>query len=280
MAASDTPTPNHPNGHIAEELAPWTLSGLRGVCHPALAQFLRDNPPPSLRDSPHCTRMLKRGRSSVFEIVIPAGVQLPFQRLVVKQAREKNTAAFLASPWRRSKAWRSLRAARHLLKHGLDTPVPVAVLEHRRGPFVDESYYITESVDGVKVRHRFAEVADSPEVVRALMQRVADYARRMHASGLVHGDFNLANFLVSDNRLALVDLNRSRIASRLSALARVHDIGRLYWRAYRGEFFDLYAGGDAAIVKLRWFFDAYRGWRIRRGKALEAVRGGGRKTAR
>jgi heptose I phosphotransferase len=95
---------------------------------------------------------------------------------------------------------------------------------------------------------------------RALLQRIADIARRMHSAGLNHRDFYLCHFLVHDRdwsqwkaadavELTLIDLHRVQRRERVPERWLVKDLGGL-----------LFSALDAGLTRrdLLRFIAAYR----------------------
>ncbi len=134
----------------------------------------------------------------------------------------------------RTRAERSLRIARHLLAHGLDTPEPLGI-----EVTPEESVLVVRKVEGaVEVRAFFLRRNDPSlgalplrssfeEVLTAL----ALFARRMHDSGVFFRDFSDGNILVTDGesgpRLWIVDLDRARIRRPpLATFTRLRDLSR------------------------------------------------------
>jgi hypothetical protein len=106
-------------------------------------------------------------------------------------------------------------------KHGLATVIPVAAGQRIIDFFRVESFLITEdfspfiSIENLLLDHS-AFLADMKDMQkrRTLLEKISDYARRMHASGLNHCDFN-SNHVLLDydekgerSRIILVDLQR------------------------------------------------------------------------
>ncbi len=133
-----------------------------------------------------------------------------------------------------TRAERSLRIARHLLAHGIDTPEPLGI-----EVTPEESVLVVRKVEGaVEVRaffHRRSDPSLGPLPLRSSFEEVlhalARLARRMHDSGVFFRDFSDGNVLVTDGesgpRLWLVDLDRARIRRPpLATFTRLRDLSR------------------------------------------------------
>lgn len=255
----------------------FTHNGYSGFGLPAFVEYFKKNCTVVLCDSSPDAAILKKKANIVYKTPLLPGTGVPFSNIVVKKCLSRNIVMFLISPFRKSKAQRSFNAARHLLSHNCDTPHPLACIEKRKWGFITESYYITEFVDHcVKVKRFVRQYPEGKEELQTLLYSVADYVSRMHDAGMIHRDCNLANFLVSgegdEKRLILIDLNRYQVKKHISAFARVCDIGRLYWRELRPEFFRIYCTKHPEVSQWEWFFNFYYTWRKKRRKVKNWLR--------
>jgi len=105
--------------------------------------------------------------------------------------------------------WRVIQEVRSL---GILTATPVALGQQTAGSAATRSFLITAEIPGAVEGIAWAEQLPAPERRRFLL-RVADLARRFHATGLVHKDFYLGHVLVSpgadEPKLFLIDLQRA-----------------------------------------------------------------------
>jgi tRNA A-37 threonylcarbamoyl transferase component Bud32 len=133
---------------------------------------------------------------------------------VIKRYNTKNRWHAVRRAFRTSRAINCWRAASWLTKAGVDTPRPVAVLEERRlGIIRARSYFLCERVAG----ETLDQALGRPGIHRStLIDRAADVVARLRQNGIAHGDLKATNFIVSEDRLCLVDLDATR---RLSGRA-------------------------------------------------------------
>ncbi len=244
-------------------LLPYSRNEYKGFIRPSLIPWIDSNGLEKLLDKNSAAEIIKEKPNLIFRIKVRD--LKPFSDIVVKKFYHRNFLQFIMSPLKKSKSVRSFTAAKHLLANGLDTPLPLCVIDRRRFGFIKESYYITEYIGkNQKVKHCLLENPINEDKVLKLIDLVADYCKSMHGSGMIHRDLNLANFLITKNRLVLVDLNRSRIRKSIGYFSRVKDIGRLYWRRYRSHFFQIYAENEKRLYNWKWYFDLYYIWRKKR----------------
>lgn len=151
-------------------------------------------------------RVLKHDGTTTVAVVSDAR-----RRWVVKRYNTKNRWHAVRRALRTSRAVNCWRAAAWLTEAGVETPRPVAVLEERRlGTLKGRSYFLCEHVDGDTLLEALAR----PGVDRpTLIERAAGVVRRLARHGIAHGDLKATNFIVSGERLFLVDLDAARRAS-------------------------------------------------------------------
>jgi tRNA A-37 threonylcarbamoyl transferase component Bud32 len=163
----------------------------------AMAAFL-NNPDAVLKEE----RILKDGNSSTVFLI-----ELSGRLLVVKRYNMKNMWHATRRSYRQSRAWMSWRNA-HLLKSiGVNTPNPVAMMEKRLGPLRSVSYILTEYVDGTDTYHLLNSDKAGEIDLFGLVKQFGELFRRFASSSISHGDFKATNFIVSDKKLFITDLD-------------------------------------------------------------------------
>ncbi len=166
-----------------------------------VALFLED--PNPIVDS---GRLLKDGNSATVSLVEIGG-----QKFAVKRYNIKSFFHGLKRCIRPSRAWVSWRNAHRLsFILGIPTPKPIILIENRWGPFRSTAYFITEYIEGVDIYnllHSDDEKDVNPENITmqigALLQRLAD-------ASISHGDFKATNFILSNRKIFIVDLDAMR----------------------------------------------------------------------
>lgn len=133
------------------------------------------------------------------------------RRWVVKRYNTKNRWHAVRRALRTSRAENCWHAASWLRAAGIDTPRPVAVLEERRFNILrGRSYFLCEFIDGETLAHVLRRNCAG----RARwVEQAAGIVRRLRDHGIVHGDLKATNFIVSGERLFLVDLDAARRGS-------------------------------------------------------------------
>lgn len=189
-------------------------------------------------------RIYKERPNLIFEAKLLPDQGFPWPSQVVKSFRWRGLQR-LFSPFKRSKAMKSYRAAKHLREHDLLTPMPLGVVEYRKFGFVIKNAYVTEVIDGQMDLKKYRyNLPQGPQAMEDMLTELASFIRKMHDSGLWHRDLNLSNFLLAEHgaerRLYLIDLNRSRIKLNLSIYQRAMDLARLDLGQWQELFFNFY----------------------------------------
>ncbi|RME36893.1 MAG: hypothetical protein D6788_10665 [Planctomycetota bacterium] len=143
--------------------------------------------------------ILKAGARSLVlkaELSTPAG-RVPF---VAKRFLPDTGWRRLAAVFRPSRARRSFERGWDLLRLGLRTPTPIAVIESRRG---GGSWLITGFVDGltdlddIALRRLSAlPLSEQHRIKRRLSERVVEFLVRLRLAGYAHRDFKAANVMI------------------------------------------------------------------------------------
>lgn len=117
---------------------------------------------------------------------------------------------------RRPKGERAFRYASVLHSHGVDTPEPVAYMEHRNAGLLLDSYLVTMRCD---YAHRLYELGNATaDVYEPMAMALAAFTAHMHDEGILHLDYSPGNILWekgADGRyhFSVVDINRMRFGS-------------------------------------------------------------------
>lgn len=135
------------------------------------------------------------------------------------------------------------RAIRRLTELGVGTMRAVAFGLSGSNPAWQRSFIVTEELaPTVSLEDYCLDWVKHPPAVRlkrALIERVAQAARRMHAGGVNHRDFYLCHFLLhldppptaERSRLSLIDLHRAQIRVNTPRRWRNKDLAALYFSA-------------------------------------------------
>jgi len=213
------------------------------------------------------------GRNYLYtaDMTTPTGV-VP---VVVKQFRNQGWRKKLDRRLRGSKATRSWRVAKELLRVGIESPEPIALVESDRldGP----SFFISRLLDDAsEVREFFRRLNSEPEVpgpfpeVEPLdfLGRLGRHARGLHDAGIIYRDLSMGNVLAitegPEPELSVVDFNRARIHQQPGVYRRTRDICRqpVIKPEHRAAFLKGYWGAVPPRWSFKWWFyglsvDAY-----------------------
>jgi len=125
---------------------------------------------------------------------------------IIKEYCEKGSRRWLHVLLGRTRALNSFRRARQLAAAQIGTPRHLFVASHL-GLFQASSFLIMEKSPGEQL---FAMIFDQPKrpISRTVLENVATLTKRMHQTGLTHGDLHSRNLLVlPDESVEIIDLD-------------------------------------------------------------------------
>lgn len=212
--------------------------------------------------------------------------------VVVKQFRNHGWRRALDRRLRGSKATRSWKIAKVLIRAGLKTPAPVLLAESTEAE--GNSHFVAALVEpAFEVRHFFRRLQGHPDPGEfpeiddlVFLRRLGALARSLHDQGIWYRDLSLGNVLAhpvddGDFELYLVDFNRAKIKSHLGVWRRSRDICRfpIVERQHRIAYLEGYWGKAPSFWNPRWWFFvlSVRGY-ILKHQIKNAIRGKGTNT--
>ncbi len=237
---------------------PLSLPAFKGRFHP-------DFPYPSLAEKisacdllfqdPSC-QILLNGRNRVGKLQFSLYEEQTIN-VVVKEFKvrgiDKLKTLFLPS-----KAYKAWRGGLVLAKNSIPAPDPVAYLEKKKSPFIDQSFYFSLFVDGAEeIRHLLKQLPE--QEMGRLIQALASHLSSCHDKGILHRDLSDGNVLVKKNSdeeysFIFIDTNRVRIKRRLGTLSRIKNLIRFGIPASFQRFFLEKYLGSARLNSLVWIW--------------------------
>jgi len=167
------------------------IYGVRKHCSESMMRALESVTTPS-----PAAEYLKRGESSLVYTVEVDGY-----KKVVKHSRNKTFGRLLRRCLRRSRASNSWYFSHLLLEAGVSAPQPMALVERKWGPFVLESWFISEYVEA----DTLLDIWYYEKPTASLLAQVKNIFSVMRFLGISHGDMKATNLLVVENRIFLID---------------------------------------------------------------------------
>lgn len=121
-------------------------------------------------------------------------IEIDGKNYVYKEPREKNRRKWqrFLSIFRGSESKREYQNIKNILKAGFNAATPYLAVEEKRGAMVVNSYLLYSYIEG-----RDGRGED--------MEAIAQELREIHKKGYLHGDSHMANFLVGDGKIYLID---------------------------------------------------------------------------
>jgi tRNA A-37 threonylcarbamoyl transferase component Bud32 len=141
-------------------------------------------------------------------------VQIAGRDLVVKRYNIKGLRHWLRRCLLPSRAMVSWYNALRLFSVGIATPMPVAMIERRYGPFRGVAFFITEYQEGVVANEFFRSSPDYLEYGTQVREAINHVTETLHAAGLTHDDWQFHNILLVDHQPLVLDLDHMRYFSQ------------------------------------------------------------------
>lgn len=140
-----------------------------------------------------------------------AVVPISSQQFVVKRYNVKGFWHALKNCLRKSQALKSWENCHYLIKLGIPTVKPIAIMEKRFGPFRRTTYFISEYIEGIRGCDYFGRNAKPLAEWGQVIENIKTILKKMFAAHIVHSDFQYGNILIADNIPLLLDLEHIRI---------------------------------------------------------------------
>jgi len=190
-------------------------------------------------------------------------------RVCVKGYRFLGVLYALKNMLRRTRALKSWTAANALVVRGIDTPLPLAMVERRWGPLVRESFYLCSWLDAAQPLNAYIQTAAglaARQTRAAFLTACALAIRKLHVGGIYHADLKSNNILVTEKAggtwsFSFVDLDRVSFQRRLSFQQRANNLAQINASVCarmtardRLFFFRAYARGTPCLAERRRYY--------------------------
>jgi tRNA A-37 threonylcarbamoyl transferase component Bud32 len=170
----------------------------------------------------------------------------------------------------KTRALKSWIAGNSLLVRGIDTPLPLALLEKTSGPFIKESFLIMQWLEGAvelndyvtQLHKRNITAHEKDLFVASLAQTIRD----LHDKNVYHADLKSTNILVLETgstawKFYVVDLDRVLFKQKLTFNERANNLAQinasvssLMTAKERLKFFAIYAKGTALFKEKKQYY--------------------------
>jgi len=196
----------------------------------------------------------QRNKVGVARIPMSSG---PPKEVVIKEFTPRGIVR-LKSLLQPSKAVRAWRGALALKARSLETALPAAYLEERRGGLVGRSFFFAERVAGAEeIRSLFRRLP--PAQLDPLLTALAGHLSLCHDRGILHRDLSDGNILVRKSESGrfifyLLDTNRIRLRKKLGSFRRAKNLIRLGVPAAFQKKFLLRDSGARPFRRSHWFW--------------------------
>jgi len=121
-----------------------------------------------------------------------------------------------------SRAMCEYRKIIKLQERGLRSPDVVGYLQYGR---MSPSFIVVSATEGTELGVLLPQMNESER--NELLRRLGEYVRKMHSSGVHHGDLHPGNIFVDDGRFVLLDMPRCRFSKQVSESRGLRDVASL-----------------------------------------------------
>ena len=209
--------------------------------------------------------VLQNSRKSIITLVEREGEE----SLCVKENRFIGFFYLLKNLFRKSRAMRSWIAANGMLVRKIETPLPCAVIERKRGLFITKSFIVTKYVTGANEINDYINIFRNTSVKHnkaSFVKACALFLRKVHDAGVYHTDWKSNNLLVTNNlenswNFHLVDLDLVLLREKLSFYHRANNLAQLNASISsimtvkdRMKFFNFYAKGTSLYSERKKYY--------------------------
>jgi len=133
-------------------------------------------------------------------------LEISKQTLICKRYNIKNAWHGLLRAFRESRASRSWRNAYRLHAFKIATPLPVALVEQRFGPIRRRAWLFMPYINGTSVHDFFRDESKTNQQQDVANQFALLFDKMVQAK-LSHGDMKATNFIYSEEKLFVIDLD-------------------------------------------------------------------------
>jgi len=201
--------------------------------------------------TPHLSVLLKDGR-----------------RMVIRRYSHGGWLRFLTRDlyFLGSRSFQELNLIGEIRSSGIPTVQPIGAIHVSIFPLFYKAYFLSLQIPNAEdLTHYLLKIRSYPsrdQIIekRKIIHDVAILLRHFHQEGFYHGDLQLKNILVAENRPLLIDFDRSYRKKVLTLMERINNLLRLNrsvekWkrlglpltRTDRWRFFLAYSEGDPRI---------------------------------
>ena len=150
--------------------------------------------------------------------------------VVLKVHHPHGAADVVRSALRPSRARREWRAARYLYGAGIPTPEPLAMLERRRGPLLEQAASASRHL-ATRKTFEPALLSMPGAKARVLLERATALVRALHDRGVSHRDLHSGNVLVGPGpgdraTIHVIDLHKVRVGHPVGRRRRAAELGQ------------------------------------------------------
>lgn len=153
----------------------------------------------------------------------------------------------LSTTWKyfllRRKILTEWRIMNRFVDVGVPTASPVALGIHRRGGFLQEAFFITQSLgETITLRQFYNQNIRTDLEKGQFMEKLASYLHFLHQKGVLHHDIHIENIIIPADKshplsFHLIDLYKARLKRNLSEKKKLLNLAQLLFATYKLRIF-------------------------------------------
>ena len=188
------------------------------------------------------------------------------QILCVKRFQCNGYKYLAKNLFRKTRAMKSWIAANAFMVRGVETPLPLAIVENKTGMLCAESFFITRWLPEVSELNDYIGSLEQGKNKNAFIKAFALTIRVLHEKKILHADLKSNNILVSDKganewNFFFVDLDRVYFNKKLKFIRKANNLAQINASVSsfmtpkdRLKFFRFYAMGTAAFADRKKYY--------------------------
>lgn len=169
------------------------------------------------------SKLLKNGNSASVALA-----KIDGRKVVIKRYNYKKNMKTFIRRFRKSRASISWSNAFRLKNYGLNTPEPIALIETYTGPMMQFAYYICEYIEGTDLDHYCKDPTNSNKLpdIKIEMESIFSVFKKCQ---ILHGDCKATNFIYSNDRIYIIDLDAMKEFSNSEKFTHKHQKDLKRW---------------------------------------------------
>lgn len=159
-----------------------------------------------------------------------AKINIDQKTVLIKRYNIKNIIKFFSRLLRKSRASNCWYMAEYLYQHNIATPRPLMMLEKRFAYVSYHSYFAMEFLEGEHLLDYLQKASLAEQ--KHVLAEACSIIQSLRKLNIVHGDMKATNWLLSNNKLYLLDLDAAKISYQTRKFTKDKQRFLKNWQAF------------------------------------------------